>query len=403
MVGGAVEGRRAYPRRGACPGGQNAAVDDPDAPAPPEVDDRVVERLAELGIDREQALEAVAQRRVVLTVVEHELDGGRRSSAAEVQERTGLDAATLQRLDRAVGIRPDRGYSAVDVEHLEVLAKLSVLLPLDALIDAVQANTAPMTAIALRSMETFTAGLLRPLQATEPDEVAVGRTLAAAARPLLELSGKGIDVGFRRVVQHLLTSELLAAATRDEEEVRLAIGFADVVGYTSLTARVDPTGLADVLDAFEQRCYSIAADVPDVRLVKFMGDAVMAVSVDPVPLAEVLLRVVHEQPGSSASASGSALSEEEAVAQDPLADVPRRAGMAAGHVLLRSGDYYGTPVNLAARLTDRARPGTLLAAEDLKVALGDYDLRRLRSLHLHGIGRHRPLAVRPAVAEAPPT
>ena len=342
----------------------------------------LVGRLAALGLDRERALEAVAQRRVLLAVLDHALGGSERHTAEEVRERTGLDGETLHRLDRAVGIAPADGYRAVDLEHLEVLAELAVFVPIDTLVEVVQANTAPLTAIALRSLEAFREQLLRPLQAAEDDEVVVARMLADAARPLLELSGRGLEIGFRRAVQHLLASELLAAATRDEEEVPLAVGFADVVGYTSLTARIDPSGLAGVLDAFERRCYELAADHPEVRIVKFMGDAVMAVSVDPVALAEMLLRLV----------------EEDADEDDALAGVPRRAGMAAGGVLLRGGDYYGVPVNLAARLTDRARPGTLLAAEDLRAALGDFELRRLRTVHLQGLGRHRPFAVRRAEA-----
>src|SRR5215831_12806693 len=46
-----------------------------------------------------------------------------------------------------------------------------------------------------------------------------------------------------------------------------------------------------------------------------------------------------------------------------------RVGMAAGRVLTRFGDVYGPVVNLAARLTSLAKPGTALVDAELAAAL----------------------------------
>ena len=43
--------------------------------------------------------------------------------------------------------------------------------------------------------------------------------------------------------------------------------------------------------------------------------------------------------------------------------------------LARGGDWYGRPVNLASRLTAVARPGTVLAEESAKEALGEVSFR----------------------------
>jgi adenylate cyclase len=48
-----------------------------------------------------------------------------------------------------------------------------------------------------------------------------------------------------------------------------------------------------------------------------------------------------------------------------------RAGAALGTALGRGGDLYGSPVNLASRITGIARPGSVLASNDLMEAAED--------------------------------
>jgi adenylate cyclase len=53
-------------------------------------------------------------------------------------------------------------------------------------------------------------------------------------------------------------------------------------------------------------------------------------------------------------------------------DFPRlRAGVASGMAVSRAGDWFGSPVNVASRVTGVARPGTVLAAESVWEAVGD--------------------------------
>jgi len=52
-------------------------------------------------------------------------------------------------------------------------------------------------------------------------------------------------------------------------------------------------------------------------------------------------------------------------------DFPQlRAGLARGPALSRAGDWYGQPVNLASRITARARPGSVLVTEEVRDATG---------------------------------
>lgn len=76
-------------------------------------------------------------------------------------------------------------------------------------------------------------------------------------------------------------------------------------------------------------------------------------------------------------------------------DVASRAADDAGDVLVREGDYVGTTVNTAARLTDLAHPGSLVvdtAAAD--VLAGYWQTSRLPPKRLKGLGTTRATRVR---------
>ncbi len=74
-------------------------------------------------------------------------------------------------------------------------------------------------------------------------------------------------------------------------------------------------------------------------------------------------------------------------------DFPRlRAGVATGMAVSRAGDWFGSPVNLASRVTGAARPGSILVSESTREAIGDDDrftwsFAGARHLKGHQVGR----------------
>jgi adenylate cyclase len=87
-----------------------------------------------------------------------------------------------------------------------------------------------------------------------------------------------------------------------------------------------------------------------VRFVKSIGDAVMLMSFDAVPLLYAVLDLL------------------DAAAEN---DLPRlRIGVASGLAVSRAGDWFGSPVNVASRVTAEARPGTIMVAESTRDAAG---------------------------------
>ena len=124
------------------------------------------------------------------------------------------------------------------------------------------------------------------------------------------------------------------------------VGFADLSGFTALTQALTPAELSHLLNEF-------AGTVSDVvhadggRVVKFIGDEVMWVSSAPERLVAAALDLV-----------------EHPKAREEGLQV--RAGLAFGTVVAINGDYFGNPVNLAARLVAAAMPEQILATSELR-------------------------------------
>ncbi len=77
-----------------------------------------------------------------------------------------------------------------------------------------------------------------------------------------------------------------------------------------------------------------------------------------------------------------------------------RGGLSHGPVVEIQGDVFGQTVNLASRLTEVARPGTVIVSEPFKEALENSDdlvLRRIRRIAmLKGVGRVKAYVLRSA-------
>jgi len=174
--------------------------------------------------------------------------------------------------------------------------------------------------------------------------------------------------------------QLAAAAGRlavqDMSTVRVSVGFADLVGFTRLSRQITETELAALVDRFEGRSADVVTSAGG-RVVKTLGDSVLFVAGKAHGAAEIGLRLLE----THAHAKG----------------MPElRVGLAAGPVIWRMGDVFGTTVNLASRLTALALPGTILADPDLAEELeGDraFTLRPVNRLSVRGLGELAPFTI----------
>ncbi len=119
-----------------------------------------------------------------------------------------------------------------------------------------------------------------------------------------------------------------------------AVGFADLVSYTSLSRRMNERTLAQMVQRFESKSAEIIS-VGGGRLVKTIGDEVLYVAETPQAGAQIALSLSRE------------FEADEMLPQT-------RGAVVWGRLLSRLGDIYGPTVNMAARLTSLAQPGTVL-------------------------------------------
>jgi adenylate cyclase len=172
---------------------------------------------------------------------------------------------------------------------------------------------------------------------------------------------------------------VLSSAGADTSAV--AVGFVDLVDFTQLSMDLHAEDLGQLISRFEE----IAIDSTTshgTRLVKLIGDAAMFVSPD----AKKVL--------ATARAAVAAVRTDAALFE-------ARAGLDFGEVLAAGGDYYGTPVNTASRITGFARSGTVVASEPFVRQLDDasISMHDLGSQNLRGVGPTQLYKLREAEAE----
>jgi adenylate cyclase len=274
------------------------------------------------------------------------LGGPRRYSRAQVCAATGVDRDRARQLWLAMGFAEtgddDAVFTDSDVAALQAWTHLVSVLP--GLDDEV-AHARAMGQALSRLAEWQAAELVTQAAEVSDADPAVAVQLTAELLPVVERLQTYV---WRR---HLAAaaSRVLPAFTREPSAATVVVGFADIAGYTSLSRNVTPAELAEVLEAFEEDAAEAVASHHG-RVVKTVGDEVLFVADEPGDGARIALHLT----GAERAARG----------------LPAlRVGMAAGPVLSRFGDVYGPVVNVAARLTGLARPGTVLVDRELAAAL----------------------------------
>ena len=132
-----------------------------------------------------------------------------------------------------------------------------------------------------------------------------------------------------------------------------AMCFLDITGYTRLTQEHGDAAAAELAEDLG-RIVQRSSVKHGGRAVKWLGDGVM---------------LHFPQPGLGVEA---ALEMVAGVVEAGLP--PAHVGLHAGPVIFQEGDYYGSTVNVAARIADYARPGEVVVSQDVVDASADAPL-----------------------------
>lgn len=314
--------------------------------------EELVSWLLDRGFSFER-IRASAAAPVMLPAYQVLGDDGTLVSAREICESTGIELDLLQRMQRAIGLPriddPDTAVlpsaDAQAVRHAKTFLDLGydpddAVAVMRVLVESLGRAAAMMYEAALKT-------LLRP-GSSEIDLAKASEQLAEAAVPSLPLM---MDDLMRLELRHSVETEAVSAAERAAGTLPgarpVTVAFADVAGFTRLGEILPAVELEHVASQLAELAHDVA--VPPVRFVKSIGDAAMLVCPEPAPLLQAVLDL------AAAAAN----------------DLPAlRIGVASGSAVTRAGDWFGSPVNLASRVTAAARPGTILVAESTRDAAG---------------------------------
>ncbi|HVE13221.1 MAG TPA: adenylate/guanylate cyclase domain-containing protein [Elusimicrobiota bacterium] len=145
--------------------------------------------------------------------------------------------------------------------------------------------------------------------------------------------------------------------------------FADIVGYTQLSAKTPPEELVSILNEVFSR-FDAVADRLGLEKIKTIGDAYMAVCGLPEPRAD--------HTGVAAEAALAMLGEVRAVNAARGLSLDVRIGIHSGPVVAGvigvrkfSYDLWGDSVNVASRMESHGAPGSIQASESVFARIGD--------------------------------
>ena len=281
-------------------------------------------------------------------------DHGVYVSTREMSRMSGIELESLQQLMRAAGLPriEDPDAAVVPLVDGQAVAHAKYLLD----IGLNPAEAVAVVKVLTEGFGRFTAMMREPafrlLVKPGASEVDIAEAAEALARAALPHAGPMLENLLRVQYRRMFEAEAIGVAERAAGSLpgarQVAVAFADLVGFTHLGEILAP----EELEGLARRLAELAQDVavPPVAFVKTIGDAVMLVSADATRLIEMVLDLIDV-----AAARG----------------LPRlRAGVAAGLAVNRAGDWFGSPVNVASRVTALARPGTLLITDSARQSSG---------------------------------
>ncbi|MDQ2622080.1 MAG: MerR family transcriptional regulator [Actinomycetota bacterium] len=341
---------------------------------------RVVARMRERGHTLEELKTAGKEGKLAFGLAEDVFaDTTPRVGIEQAAKETGLSDTLVERVMTVLGTptERERTLSEVDIAALRRLAEVADAgVPIEAVLQLVRVYAQAVRRIADAEVRLFHLFVHEPmirdgLGAVEIAEE-MGQLVEATSPATVPLFEYLHDRYVRYFVEQDVIGHMEAEFGGDTnlDQIRITICFIDLTGFTRFTEEEGDFEAFNVIERFTE---TVEATLPpDAGIVKTIGDEVMVVSPDPESLVEWAVGFL-------------AL----------FTDRPKpRAGIHYGAAVFRDGDYFGSQVNLAHRVVNRALGGEVLITDPVREAIDghpDLDTDPLGKVELKGFPVPTPL------------
>jgi adenylate cyclase len=312
---------------------------------------RVVARMRERGHSLEELRKAGREGRLSFGLAEDLFPArnGEQVSVEEVAAETGLEPELIERILVILGtpVGRERLLDSGDVEALRHCAGvLNAGFPLVAFLQLVRVYVQSLRRIADAEVKLTHLYVHEPMIRDGVPELEMAENIGDLAADVLPLAAPLTEYLHGRYLRFYLEQDVvghmereLGSDTAQIAQVPVALCFIDLTGFTRYT---EEEGDLEALDVVETFVETVEATLPpEATIVKTIGDEVMVVAPDPGALTEWALSLLE---------------------RFPLRPRPR-VGIHYGDAVYRDGDYFGSHVNLAHRVVNRAHAGELLATD----------------------------------------
>jgi adenylate cyclase len=294
---------------------------------------------------------------------------------AEIEKRCGMPVSAVRELMRGFGVSaPGDDEPAFTPEEADALVRLweSNVWPFEVALQLSRLYGRLLARIAHATMQQWATVVEPRLRAAASDEQArqIGVDEFERLVPVSDVLLAGVHRRWlAREAAQLAFREApdveAGAAPRAPGAVAVSFLFCDLKDFTSFADRLGDDAAIRIIDRFADVVHREQG--PDARLTKLLGDGFMCVYPTPELAVAAGARVI------------------DAMREPGLPGV--HASVHHGLAIPREGDYFGSAVNLTARLLGEAGRDELVATSDVVERCPDREWRPAGSLRLRGVSR----------------
>jgi adenylate cyclase len=321
---------------------------------------RVVARMRERGYSLDDLKAAGREGRLAFGFAEElfaEVEDESAITVEMVAAETGLEIELIERILTMMGtpVGGERDLSVADAAAIRLCAQvLAAGFPLVAFLQLIRVYVQSIRRIAEAEIRLFHIYVHEPLIRDGLPELQMAEAMGGLAAEIMPLAAPLTEYLHNRylryyieqdVVGHMETSGEQSTAEMELGQVAVTICFIDLTGFTRFT---EEEGDIEALDVVENFVETVEETMPrEATIVKTIGDEVMVVSPDAAALTEWAVAFL---------------------ARFDRRPQPR-VGIHSGDAVYRDGDYFGSQVNLAHRITGRALAGEVLVTDRVATTL----------------------------------